>query len=144
MFHKKLLNNFNSYPNFALLIARIFTGFLMLYLHGWGKLIAGTSKWERLGSGLSNSIGLDFLRIPLGFMASFSESIGAILIIVGLFTRPAAFLLAFTMLVASFKHIPDGLKGMEKPLLFLGICLCLVLVGAGKYSLDSVFNKKLR
>lgn len=130
------------FPNIALLLARIFTGILMLYLHGWSKLLAGPARWSRLGSGLSDTIGLDFLSIPFGFMASFAESVGAIFIIVGFLTRPAAFLLAFTMLVASFKHIPNGLKGMEKPLLFLCLCLCLMLVGAGKYSLDGWLNRK--
>ena len=136
-----MLFDTRSFPSTALLLIRVFTGFLMLYLHGWSKLMAGTDRWERLGSGLSNGIGLDFLSIPLGFMASFSESIGAILILLGFYTRPAAFLLAFTMLVASFKHIPDGFKGMEKPLLFLCLCICLLLMGAGKYSLDAYFKK---
>ena len=58
-------------PALALLIARVFTGGLMCYLHGWSKLMAGTERWERLGSGLSHSLGMDFLSIPLGFMASF-------------------------------------------------------------------------
>ena len=129
-------------PALALLIARVFTGGLMCYLHGWSKLMAGKERWERLGSGLSHSLGMDFLSIPLGFMASFSESIAAILIIVGWYTRPSAFLLAFTMLVAVSKKIPAGLRDAELPMLFLCLSLIILFSGAGKYSLDSQFLHK--
>ena len=60
----------------------------MFYYHGFAKITAGTDRWERLGSRLSEFIGLDFLSIPLGFMASFSESIAALFIMVGIFIRP--------------------------------------------------------
>ena len=134
------LNSFlfsnKSLTNTALLLGRITTGFLMVKLHGWSKLMAGTERWEGLGSKLAEAIGLDFMSIPLGFMASFAESIAAVLIILGLTTRPAAFLLAFTMLVASFKKLEGGLKAAELPLLFLILSLIILLCGAGKYSLD--------
>ena len=141
------LNSFlfstKSLTNTALLLGRITTGFLMVKLHGWSKLMAGTERWEGLGSTLAEAIGLDFMSIPLGFMASFAESIAAVLIILGLTTRPAAFLLAFTMLVASFKKLEGGLKAAELPLLFLTLSLIILLCGAGKYSLDyRIFGRK--
>ena len=128
------------YPHLSLLIARVSTGFLMFYLHGWSKLLAGPNRWERLGTAVTNFIGLDFLSIPLGFMASFSESIAALLLIIGLYTRPAAFLLALTMLIAVSKKLPAGLKGAELPLLFFTLSLVLVLCGAGKFSLDNYIS----
>jgi len=141
------LNSFlfstKSLTNTALLLGRITTGFLMVKLHGWSKLMAGTERWEGLGSTLAEAIGLDFMSIPLGFMASFAESIAAVLIILGLTTRPAAFLLAFTMLVASFKKLEGGLNAAELPLLFLTLSLIILLCGAGKYSLDHrIFGRK--
>lgn len=141
------LNSFlfsnKSLTNTALLLGRITTGFLMVKLHGWSKLMAGTERWEGLGSKLAEAIGLNFMSIPLGFMASFAESIAAVLIILGLTTRPAAFLLAFTMLVASFKKLEGGLKAAELPLLFLILSLIILLCGAGKYSLDHrIFGRK--
>lgn len=141
----KLLYFFTSsktYHDLSLLMARIFTGYLMLSLHGWGKITAGADRWKGLGSGLSDLIGLDFLSIPLGFMASFAESIGAMLIIIGLTTRPAAFLLAFTMFVAVCKKLPGGIKGAELPALFLCLSLVIMLSGAGKYSLDYFLKQK--
>lgn len=131
-----------TYQDISLLIARVFTGYLMLSLHGWGKITAGTDRWKGLGSGLSDLIGLDFLSIPLGFMASFAESIGALLIILGLTSRLAAFLLAFTMFVAVYKKLPGGIKGAELPLLFLCLSLVIMLSGAGKYSLDHLLKRK--
>ena len=139
--HRLLLNQ-PHFPNLGLLFSRIITGGLMCYLHGWSKLMAGTGRWERLGSGLSDFLGLDFLSIPLGFMASFAESIAALLIIVGWYTRPSAFLLAFTMLVAVSKKIPAGLRDAELPLLFLCLSLLLLFSGAGKYSIDHLISKK--
>lgn len=131
-----ILFSTKSYTNTALLLGRAATGFLMVKLHGWSKLMAGTDRWEGLGSKLAQTIGLDFMSIPLGFMASFAESIAAILLILGLTTRPAAFLLAFTMMIASIKKLEGGLKAAELPLLFLLLSLIILLCGAGKYSLD--------
>ena len=131
-----------THPDLSLLLARLFTGYLMLTLHGWGKITAGTDRWRGLGSGLSDLISLDFLSVPLGFMASFAESIGAMLIIIGLSTRPAAFLLAFTMFVAVCKKLPGGIKGAELPALFLCLSLVIMLSGAGKYSLDYLLKRK--
>ena len=131
-----ILFSTKSYTNTALLLGRAATGFLMVKLHGWSKLMAGTYRWEGLGSKLAQTIGLDFMSIPLGFMASFAESIAAILLILGLTTRPAAFLIAFTMMIASIKKLEGGLKAAELPLLFLLLSLIILLCGAGKYSLD--------
>ncbi len=138
---RSLFTASKTYHNLSLLLARVFTGYLMLTLHGWGKITAGSARWKGLGSGLSDLIGLDFLSIPLGFMASFAESIGALLILFGLATRPAAFLLAFTMFVAVCKKLPGGIKGTELPALFLCLSLVILLSGAGKYSLDYLRKK---
>jgi len=128
----------------GLLIIRLITGFLMFYLHGWSKLIAGPERWQKLGIALTDVFGLDFLALPFGFLASFSESIGALCILLGCVTRPAAFLLAGTMVVAAAKHFPDGLQGMEKALLFLSMSFFLFLVGPGKYSIDYFRQRKGR
>ena len=119
MLRKSLLFSEKTHLNATLLFIRLCAGFLMVYLHGWSKLMAGTNRWERLGSSLAEAIGLDFMSIPLGFMASFAKSIAAIFLIFGFTTRPAAFLLSFTMLVASIKKLELGLKAAELPLLFL-------------------------
>lgn len=133
-----LLNKKSLFTETSYLILRFTFGIIMCYYHGWSKLLSDTSRWERLGNTLTKWIGLDALKIPLGFMAAFSESIGALLIAIGLLTRPAAFLLGITMLVASSKKLSEaGVDGSELPILFLILSLVILLRGPGKYSLDN-------
>ena len=133
-----LLNKKSLFTETSYLILRFTFGIIMCYYHGGSKLLSDTSRWERLGNTLTKWIGLDALKIPLGFMAAFSESIGALLIAIGLLTRPAAFLLGITMLVASSKKLSEaGVDGSELPILFLILSLVILLRGPGKYSLDN-------
>jgi putative oxidoreductase len=133
-----LLNKKSLFTETSYLILRFTFGIMMCYYHGWSKLLSDTSRWERLGNTLTKWIGLDALKIPLGFMAAFSESICALLIAIGLLTRPAAFLLGITMLVASSKKLSEaGVDGSELPILFLILSLVILLRGPGKYSLDN-------
>ena len=135
----KLLKKQTLFPEFSFLILRFSTGIIMFYYHGWSKLVSDTGRWERLGNTLTQWIGFDALSIPLGFMAAFSESIGALFIAIGLLTRPAAFLLLFTMLVACSKKISEkGIDGSELPIIFLILSFIILLRGAGKYSLDYI------
>ena len=132
-----LVKNWALFPETSYLALQFCTGIIMCYYHGWSKLLADTSRWERLGNSLTQWIGLDSLSVPLGFMAAFSESIGALLIAFGLLTRPAAFLLGITMLVATSKNLmKGGIDGSELSLIFLMLCIYILLKGPGRYSLD--------
>ena len=130
--------------NLNFLLLRFSTGALMCYYHGWNKITSDRSRWERLGNAMTDFIGLDFLSIPLGFMASFSESIASLLIMVGLFTRPSALLLAITMFVASAKNISGkGIDGSELSIIYLLLSIIILMNGAGRFSLDRLlFNKR--
>ena len=128
--------------SYSLLLLRFIPSIMMIYKHGWNKIISGYEKWNSLGSALTDFIGLEFLNTFFGFMASLSESVGMVFVIVGLFTRPAAFLLLFTMLVASVNHIVDG-KFPELALMYFFVMLVLSISGPGKISLDyHLFSKK--
>jgi putative oxidoreductase len=75
-------------------------------------------------------------------VAGVLETFGGLLIVLGLFTRPVAFLLAGEMFVAYLQaHLPQGrwpiLNRGELPLLYLLIYLFLIGNGAGPASLDS-------
>ena len=91
-----------------------------------------------------SNLGITFLPGFWGFMAGFSEFFGAILIILGLFFRPATFLLAFTMLVAMISHFVrlDPWSKVSVPMDLLILFMALFLIGPGKYSLDEYFRKK--
>jgi putative oxidoreductase len=74
-------------------------------------------------------------------LAGVLETFGGLLLLLGLFTRPVAFLLAVEMLVAFFQvHLPKGgvplENGGEVPLLYMLAFLFLLGNGAGPASLD--------
>ena len=123
--------------NVGLLLLRVFSGYLILVNHGFGKITAGPSRWEKLG-GAMESFGIDFLPTFWGFMASFSESFCGLFLVLGIFTIPASFLLSVTMFVAAYGHIIDG-ENAEKAFVFGAIFLAVMIMGPGKYSLDRKF-----
>jgi putative oxidoreductase len=79
---------------------------------------------------------------PLG-VAGVLEVIGGPLLLLGLFTRPLAFLLAGEMAFAYFMvHAPQSfwpiLSGGEPPVLLCFIFLYLAAAGGGEWALDRV------
>ena len=138
---KLIVNNLypkDLYVSYSLLILRVVASVMMIINHGWNKILAGQEKWNRLGTALTDFIGIDFMSVFFGFMAAFSESIGMVMVIFGIFTRPAAFLLLFTMFVASMNHLVDG-KFPELAIMYLIVMLVLLISGPGKFSLDYKF-----
>jgi putative oxidoreductase len=129
-------------PNFGLLILRLGIG-MMLTMHGIDKMFGGPEKWEKLGGAVS-VLGIDFGLILWGFMAAFSEFVGGIFIGLGLLFRPMCILIFLTMCVAALKHILAGddfkkyAHALELAILFFSI----YFTGPGKYSIDSIFEKK--
>jgi len=123
----------------GLLIARVGVGLSMLVLHGWGKLTGGPRVWEYLGLQMGN-LGIDFLPTMWGFFAMFAEVFGSALLILGLFFRPAAALLAGTMAVAAIRHLSlpadaegAGWSGASHALELLAVYVGLLLTGPGRY-----------
>ena len=138
---KLIVNNLypkDLYVSYSLLILRVVASVMMIINHGWNKILAGQEKWNRLGTALTDFIGIEFMSVFFGFMAAFSESIGMVMVIFGIFTRPAAFLLLFTMFVASMNHLVDG-KFPELAIMYLIVMLVLLISGPGKFSLDYKF-----
>ncbi|TNE87027.1 MAG: DoxX family protein [Deltaproteobacteria bacterium] len=111
---------------------------MMLVAHGWGKLMGGPEKWEKLG-GAMESLGITFAPTFWGFCAASAESVGAALVVVGLLTRPAAASVAFTLAIAAWMHLEggDGLKGSSHAIeTGLGF-LALAIAGGGRLSVDA-------
>jgi putative oxidoreductase len=84
----------------------------------------------------------------LMFVAGVLEFFGGLLIVIGLFTRPVALLLAIQMLVAYFKaHAPQGpiplLNHGELALMYFIVFLYLAAAGPGPWSADHAMRKKL-
>jgi putative oxidoreductase len=76
-----------------------------------------------------------------------AETLGGLALILGLFTRPAAAVLAFNMAVAFFAvHLKNGFflpTGFEYALTMLVANIALVLTGAGAFALDNVVHSGL-
>lgn len=115
----------------GLAVMRIMTG-LLFFSHGIVKLFGFP-------------VGAQPGKVPLLSLfgaAGILEIVGGLLVILGLFTRPVAFLLAGEMAAAYFMvHAPQnffpGLNGGEPAILFCFNFLCLAATGAGAWSLDA-------
>ena len=115
-----------------------------MYLnHGQSKLLGGVDRWYGLGGALTNLIGLESLRTFFGLMASLSESIFSLFIVVGLLTRISSSLLGFTMFIATLRHVLDG-DLPEMAILYLVFCILMIVSGPGKHSIDNRFFSKFQ
>ncbi|HEY5792163.1 MAG TPA: DoxX family protein [Chthoniobacterales bacterium] len=125
-----------KYREFGLLLLRIGLG-VMFFYHGWPKLSGGPEVWTKVGSAMS-AVGVTFLPVFWGFMAAFSETVGAVLLVLGFLFRPACMLLTITMAVALTMHLKHGddfanwSHAAELGIVFLS----LLLIGPGKFSVD--------
>lgn len=114
----------------ALAALRIVTGLVFL-AHGTAKFFAIPHVAMFDGMPVFSLYGL----------AGVLEIVGSLLLIVGLFTRPTAFVLAGFMAVAYFMaHAPKSffpiLNGGDSAIQFCFVFLYLVFAGPGAYSLD--------
>jgi putative oxidoreductase len=80
-------------------------------------------------------------------IAAWLEVVGGGLLVLGLFTRPVAFLLSGQMAVAYFMaHMPHGfypaLNGGEAAVLYCFAFLYLAFAGGGEWSLDAQVRKR--
>lgn len=128
----------NTSGSLALLILRLVSGGIMLTRHGYGKigkLLAGPPYEFRDPIGLGSD--LSFI------LTFFAEVICAVLVIIGLGTRLAVVPLIITMAVVAFiVHPPDGFFAMELPIMYLTMYIVLLLMGAGKFSLDRAIETR--
>ena len=79
-------------------------------------------------------------------LAGAIEIVGSLLLLVGLFTRPAAFIMSGEMAVAYFMaHAPRGffplLNQGELAVLYCFVFLFLAIEGGGSWSLDAMIRK---
>jgi len=110
-------------------------------LFGWfgGYGLEGTGGWMA-------SIGIE-PGVLMAALAGGAEFFGGLLLIVGLLVRPAAVVLAITMIVAIVAvHLQNGLfmsnNGYEFGLALLVISVGLAFRGAGSISLDRLLQAK--
>lgn len=139
---KKLFETDNSWTG---LILRLGLGIVM-FPHGMQKVFG----WFG-GFGLATTFNYmtNFERIPAVFaiLAIMAESLGSIALIVGVLSRVAALGIGIEMVVAAYLvHWKNGFfmnwsghqagEGFEFHILMIAIAVSLIIIGAGRWSLD--------
>jgi putative oxidoreductase len=115
-------------------VLRIITGLLFLE-HGTAKYL-GFPHLEKVPDPISMS-----------GVSGMLELVGGALIVLGLFTRPVAFLLSGNMAVAYFyAHAPRAffpmLNAGEAAILFSFVFLYIFFAGPGPWSIDAMMKRK--
>lgn len=140
-FIKKIVKTSESTEVAVATLALRLPAALIFGAHGAQKLFGAFGGYGLEGTaGWMESIGLTPGYL-LALLAGSAEFFGGLALLVGLLVRPAALVLAFTMLVAMFSvHWANGLfmanNGYEFALSLLAMSVALMGTGAGKWSLD--------
>jgi putative oxidoreductase len=122
------------YSSLLLSLLRIMTGLLLLE--------HGTAKYLNFPVGPMNNASLQ----TMGGAAGILELVGGALLVLGLFTRPVAFILSGMTAVAYFyAHAPKGLypilNGGELAAVYCFVLLFLAAAGSGALGLDRLWQK---
>lgn len=122
--------------NISLFVLRLGFGSLLFLQHGLPKLMDFPDLKDRFFD-------------PFGFgptasliLVIFAEVFCSLFLVLGLFTRLAAFVLVVSFLVIVFMALRNSpLAKMENALLFLSVFFGILLCGPGKWSIDSLIGK---
>jgi putative oxidoreductase len=133
--------NIRTRPDIALLVLRLAVGF-SFFMHGYQKVVT-------MGVG-GVTQGFTQMGVPLPGLAapfiSYLELLGGIALMIGLFTRVVAFLLACDMAGAILLvHGRNGYLaqgGMELVFLLGMMAAAVALAGAGPFSADAVMARR--
>lgn len=139
------MRSLNALQPFGLLALRLALG-IIFFSHGYPKI-------AHLGGAMQGCMACSpafFVEHGLPgyfvYVAGVLEVFGGLMLMLGLFTRPAALLLALEMAVAIWKvHSSKGYLAVheyEFPLTLAVACLALATVGAGAFSLDQPLFEK--
>jgi len=138
MANENVAARWRSWAPELLSVLRIVAAFLFLQF--------GTAKLFALPGPLLHGGG----AVPLGSLVGIAgviETVGGVLLLLGLFTRPVAFLVSGEMAVAYFHgHAPHGfwpvLNGGHPAVLFCFVWLYLSAAGPGPWSLDTLRRRR--
>lgn len=134
-------NDLGAMSDTAKLLLRVALGALIL-LHGISKI--------RGGSGfILDTVEKAGLPAPFGYLVYVGEVLAPLLVIVGLWTRAAALVIAINMLVAILlvhtgqllQLSPEGGWALELQGLYLLVPVAIALLGAGRYSMGGRYGR---
>jgi putative oxidoreductase len=134
-------------------ILRVLLG-IVIFPHGAQKLLGwfGGGGFNATMRGLESSFHIPTIFALLAILA---ESVGAVALIAGFFTRVAALAISVNMVVAvALVHWKVGFfmnwggtakgEGFEYHILGMAIGVALMIMGGGRWSVDGVIAKKLK
>jgi putative oxidoreductase len=133
-----ILTSLTKFRDWGLLFLRVALGSFYIYAHGWHKLAGGVDRWRELGLAMAH-VGVHFAPVFWGLMAALSETLGCVMVILGLFFRPACILLLITLCVASLSVLHargGGLEAASHAIELAILFFSLLFIGPGKYSVD--------
>lgn len=124
-------------PDFGKLVLRLTIGVLMLF-HGQFKIVHGVG-W------IASMLKAHGIPGFVAYGAYIGEVIAPVLIIIGLLTRPAAFVIAVNLVVATWlvktgavwSRTNVGAWALEGEAMYLFGALAVMFLGAGRYALVS-------
>jgi len=127
----------------GLLVLRAGIGLMMAFGHGLPKLQNYSAMLEQWN--IAPAIWpLSYMSKPMSLMLAIgAEFVASLMLVLGVMTRPAAFMLGFAMCVAAFQvHALDpffsaGGAAKEMAVLYLLPAFVLIITGAGQYSIDA-------
>jgi len=128
-----ILTSLTKYRDCGLLFLRIALGSFYLTVHGWPKLAGGVHAWREIGMA-TGYVGIHFLPVFWGLMATLAETLGCVLVILGFFFRPACIGLFITLFVASAMHLGrhQGLGTAAQAIELAILFFSLLFIGPGK------------
>lgn len=129
--------NRSSLTDLGLLLLRIVGGLSLAFGHGLGKVPPQ--------EGFFNMV--EGLGLPpfLAYGTAIAEFGGGILLALGFLTRPAALLIVINHTVVVFlAHAGDPFNVRELGVLFLTIAVLFLIIGSGRYSIDSMLRGRNR
>jgi len=137
-FIKILVSSNDVLFSISLLLLRGTIG-IILFVVGAGKVLG----WFN-GMGMEQTIKM-FSQIgistPFTYLSCYTEFIGGLLITIGIFTRPVAFIVMINMIVATYVALPGGFlapNGAVLPFTFLICSIAILIAGPMNYSIDNL------
>lgn len=144
--YRRVASAFSSLQSVMLLLVRLYWGFQFAQT-GWGKL----HNLVKI-TGFFASLNIPFPGFSAPFVSTL-EFVGGILLMLGLFLRPIALLLACNMFVAYWTADREALSAIfsdpgkfyaADPYTFLFASLMILIFGSGLFAVDTLVAKRLK
>lgn len=122
--------------NFAMLLQRVVAGLMLLIAHGLPKI----SHYNEMAATFFDPLKIGHRNTLL--LSIFAEVFCSMLLVLGLFTRIAAFIIVLDLSFAVFMyHRGQPLRNADLGIIYLTSVFSILLVGPGRVSVDGMMGK---